>query len=68
MAYNCANCGRDQASPRALAEHMTNEHDSPFLEGDERLIALSADAVKKMPDKNRAAKLSEKFADHGRVI
>jgi len=47
---------------------MTIEHDSPFIEGDERLVLLSAEAVNKMPDKNRAAKLTEKFADHGRVI
>jgi len=68
MAYTCANCGTDNESPRALAQHMLEKHDSPFLEGDERLIALSAAEVNKEKDLGKKARLTEKFAAHGRVI
>ena len=68
MAYTCSNCGTDNDSPRALVQHMLEKHDSPFLEGDERLIALSAAEVTKEKDLGKKARLTEKFAAHGRVI
>jgi len=68
MAYDCANCGISNESPKALVQHMLDKHDSPFLEGDERLIALSGAAVNAEKDLGKKARLSEKFAAHGRVI
>lgn len=68
MAYGCSSCGIENTSPKELVRHMVEKHDSPFLEGDERLIALSAQVVRELNDKNKSAKLAEKFADHGRVI
>lgn len=68
MAYTCANCGSDNDSPRALAAHMLEKHDSPFLEGDERLIGLSADLVRAEKNLDKKARLVDKFAAHGRVI
>jgi len=68
MAYDCANCGTSNESPRALVQHMLDKHDSPFLEGDERLIALSGAAVNAEKDLGKKARLADKFAAHGRVI
>ena len=47
MGYKCANCGIDFPDRRKIVEHMIDSHDSPYVEGDERMIAYSEEYAKK---------------------
>lgn len=64
MAFDCASCSISNASRKALVEHMIEKHDSPFLDGDERLIALSLAHVKAKKDE----RLLQKFRDNGNEV
>lgn len=48
MGYVCANDGKDFPNKKLLAEHMVEEHSSPFIEGDTDLIKFSQDHARKL--------------------
>lgn len=64
MAYACANCQIEHANPRALVQHMLERHNSPFIEGDEKLTRISKEEVEKL-EPTRKAKMKELLGEFG---
>lgn len=46
MGYKCGNCSAEFGNKDGIARHMVFVHDSPFLEGDAQLVALSKAALR----------------------
>lgn len=63
MGYKCANCGIDFPAKRQLVEHMIDVHNSPFVEGDEKMISMSKAHIGK--DNAKKAKFSELYESNG---
>lgn len=60
MGFKCGNCGIDFPTKKELVEHMIEVHNSPFYDGDEKMIQMSKDHLVKS-DKSNKAVLLENF-------
>lgn len=60
MGFKCGNCGIDFPTKKELVEHMIDVHNSPFYDGDEKLISMSKAHLDKS-NKSNKAQLTELF-------
>lgn len=60
MGFKCGNCGIDFPTKIELVEHMIDAHNSPFYDGDEKMITMSKNHLKKSTKSNKI-QLEENF-------
>jgi hypothetical protein len=58
MGYKCG-CGAEFDNQKDLVSHMVNVHSSPFVSGEEKLIAMSIKIAKETKNENVLRKLRE---------
>ena len=58
MAYRCG-CGAEFDNQKSLVEHMIDAHNSPFVSGDEKLIAMSIKHAIKQNNENVLRKMRD---------
>lgn len=58
MGYKCGNCNRDFMTKKTWLDHIANEHESYFLEGDAESVAYH-DKIMKIKAANQDTKAME---------
>ena len=59
MVYKCGSCNEEFDNLKAQVEHMVEKHNSPFTEGDEKLIRMSINHAVKTKNTKVLGKLQE---------